>query len=252
MPTFFVEPAHVDQDRVAVISGEDALHISRSLRMRPGEEITLVCGLGREHRARLERVEPALVLARIFTSEDRHREPAAAIHVVQALPKGPGMAEVCERLTELGAASIWPVVTDRTIPRLDSNKAADRQARWQKVAKEAAQLAHRHAVPQVEAPLPLSAAAARLQSRFPSAQRLVCDAPSATMSLASAPWDPATPTVLLIGPEGGLSPEELESLSSLGFRAVSLGPRNLRTLLAGAVATTILLQRAGDLELRLA
>jgi 16S rRNA (uracil1498-N3)-methyltransferase len=160
------------------------------------------------------------------------------------------MAEVCERLTELGASSIWPVITDRTVPRLDSNKTAGRQARWQKIAREAAQLANRHAIPRVEPPLPLLSAISRLDDLIPTAQRLACDARNARLSLNSTPWDPTTPTVLLIGPEGGLSPAELERLAPLGFLTVSLGPRNLRTLLAGAVALTILLQRAGDLELQ--
>ncbi len=249
MPTFFVEAGADRVGELTQISGEDAWHMAKVLRLGRGATVTLIPEVGTECEAVLEEVTPQRVTARVLTSQRRSREPRAQLHVVQAIPKGTGMAEVCERLAELGASSIWPVLTERTIPRLEDGQAQGRQRRWQRVAREAAQLARRHRAPSVQRPLPLADAVASLRERERRLQWLVCDQPTAEASLASVRWAPDEPTALVVGPEGGLSPDELAAIRVVGGVAVSLGPRNLRTLLAASVAAVVLLQRAGDLEL---
>ncbi len=248
MPTFFVEAAETRVGDLLEISGDDAWHLAKVLRLGRGATITLVPAVGTECDALVEQVGPDRVLARVLAVCACSREPRANLHVVQAIPKGTGMAEVCERLAELGARSIWPVVTERTVPKLERERARARQLRWERVAKEAAQLSRRHRAPTVHGPRLLTEAVAELRHRDPACQWLICDQPAAKASLSSVPWSPDRPTAIVVGPEGGLSPTEIEAMLGNGAAVVSLGPRNLRTLLAATVAVAVLLHRSGDLE----
>jgi len=247
VPTFLLAPRQVSLEGVVQIVGEDARHLARSLRASRGDTITVVCEPGREHLVQLSTVTAETVIGNVVSSRDVKREPAARLHVIQAIPKGQGMGEVCERLAEVGVASIWPVVTERTVPRLDQGQRSHRQNRWQRIAREAAQLAGRHVVPEVKGVRSLEEAVESILSAPDRPQLMACDS-SGELALASVPWSPAEGTALVVGPEGGLGPEELKYLSARGAALVSLGPRNLRTILAATVAAVALLSRSGDME----
>jgi 16S rRNA (uracil1498-N3)-methyltransferase len=248
VPIFFVDRTQVGPGGDVRIVGQDAWHISKVLRSRRGDLATIVVDDGVEHDVRLDRLGAHEVTGTIVASRISSREPRAQVHVVQGVPKGQGMSEICERLAELGAAAIWPAFTERSVPQLDQSTASTRLLRWQTIAKAAAQLAGRNQVPQVHAPAPLMEVVAELKAKAPGVQLLMCDRGELRPGLSSVPWDPREPTGLLIGPEGGFGPEEVQQLARLGGRPVSLGPRNLRTVLAGVVATTVLLARSQDLE----
>ncbi len=248
MPVFFVSSHQVSSNGRVRILDQDAWHISKVLRSRLGELITVVVEDGTEHDVELESLGPDQVTGTIVASRRTRREPRAEIHLLQALPKGQGMADVCERATELGVASIRPALSSRTVPRIDPAAAQSRLERWQAIAREAAQLAGRHRVPEVRLPSPISEALTQLQRERPELQAFTCHQGELRQALTSASWDPQRPTALLVGPEGGFDQAELQRLATLGARQVSLGPRNLRTALAGAIALTVLLARAGDLE----
>jgi 16S rRNA (uracil1498-N3)-methyltransferase len=248
MPLFFVPPGQVSPSGQVRILDKDAWHISRVLRSRQGELVTVVVEDGTEHDVRLESLGPDQVTGVIVASRRTRREANAQIHLIQALPKGQGMAGVCERVAELGAASIWPVLTQRTIPRLEPEQGSARSERWQTIAREAAQLAGRHRFPQVRFPVPILEALQILRVAEPKLQAFTCHDGELRQGLSSVAWDSNLPTAVLIGPEGGFTPGEVQELASHGARPVSLGPRNLRSTLAGAVALTVLLARAGDLE----
>ena len=226
---------------------EHAWHLARVLRARPGESIRVVVDGTQELLVELSLVSADLVRGRVLAVEPARGEPRCRLLLVQAVPKGLGMTEVCERTSELGVASIWPVFTERTVPRPGPEARAGRRRRWSKVASEAAQLAGRSRAPLVEEPEGLAAALERIRAQEPDTQLFVCHQEGTAISLASAPYDPARPAAILIGPEGGWSPGELRRLSSRGAATVSLGPRNLRTVVAGVVAVTLLLARAGEL-----
>ncbi|MGH7698504.1 MAG: RsmE family RNA methyltransferase [Candidatus Dormibacteria bacterium] len=248
MPLFFVPPGQVSSSGEVRILDRDAWHISRVLRSRQGELVTVVVEDGLEHDVRLESLEPDQVTGVIVASRRARREPRARIHVLQSLPKGQGMAAVCERLGEVGAFAVWPVATQRTVPRAGLERGRARAERWQAVAKEAAQLAGRHRVPEVHAPLPLLEALETVAQAESGLQALTCHEGELRQGLSSVAWDGLRPTALLVGPEGGFTSQEVQELASRGARPVSLGPRNLHTTLAAVVAVTVLLARAGDLE----
>lgn len=248
MPVYFARGGQIGPGGEIELRDRQAWHLFKVLRARPGEVVTVVLDDGLEHQVRLAQLGPDMVRGQVVSSRPSASEPRSAIHLAQAIPKGSGMNEVCERAAELGVAAIWPLLTERTIPRVAPAAGPPRVRHWQAVADEAAQLAGRRVSPTVQIPMALAAALASLRERLPEAQMLACHAAEALVSLARVAWDPLLPTVVLIGPEGGWAPGELSLFAASSVATVSLGPRNLRTILAGLVAVTVLLARADDLE----
>lgn len=243
MPRFFVPAAHVAGGRVR-IEGDDAAHLARALRATAGERVVVADDAGSEHGVVLdvvsgERVEGVVEWSRALTGE-----PALEVHVVQALAKD-GMDELVEALAEVGAAAIWPVLTERTVARPDARRAAHRVERWQVIARNAAGLAGRGAVPRVHAVRALR----DVLDALPAGTRVVACSVDAEQPLAHLSPAPRAGEriAVVIGPEGGLSADELSALRSAGAALVHLGPRVLRARLAGVVATCTLLAAAGDM-----
>lgn len=228
---------------VVVVSGRLANHIGRSLRMRAGDRLVVVDGVGDEHGVLLrsvtgETVEGDVVWSRPATGEARLR-----ITAVQALPRE-RMEDCVDMLVGAGVAEIRPVVTERVVGRPPDDRVAQRVRRWQAIAGEAAQLAGRGMIPRVHAPTGLAEALAGLS---PGSQVVACtfDGPR---SVASLDLDVERPVALCIGPEGGFGERDLDSLRDAGAELVHIGARILRTRYAGAVACAILLARSGDLD----
>lgn len=243
MPRFFLPAGAVDSGR-AVIEGPDAAHLARSLRARPGERIVAVDAGGTEHGLVLEEVAAARSTCRVEWSRPATGDPATQVHVLQALC-AEGMDAAVEALAEVGAATIWPVVTRRTVARPDAERATRRLERWRSVARQAAALAGRAHPVAVHA---LQGLPQALGSLPPGTRVLAC-ATGAGATLAAAAGDHRGGTLaLVIGPEGGLAPEELGAIRTGGGEEVHLGPRVLRARLAGAVALGILLDRLGELQ----
>jgi len=241
VPRFFL-PAGALDGGSAVIEGADAAHLARSLRARPGERVTVVDAGGVEHGLVLEEIGPTLARGRVEWSRPATGEPAARVHVLQALP-AEGMDAAVEALAEVGAAEVWPVLTRRAVARPDPVRAARRVERWAAIAREAAALAGRAGPMPVHPPQPLAGALAAL----PTGTRVLACSVGAAPPLASVSDDGRT-LALVIGPEGGLAPQELAEIRAAGGEEVHLGPRVLRARLAGAVAVGILLARLGDLD----
>jgi 16S rRNA (uracil1498-N3)-methyltransferase len=236
MPRFFLPPR-------AVIEGADAAHLARSLRARPGERIVVVEAGATEHGVVLEEVAAARATGRVEWSRPATGEPTTQVQVLQALC-AEGMDAAVEALAEAGAAAIWPVLTRRTVARPDAERAARRLERWRAVAREAAALAGRAGPVPVH---PLQALAQALGSLPPGTRVLACALGAATPLGTAAAGPHPGPLALVVGPEGGLDPEELAAIRAAGGEEVHLGPRVLRARLAGAVALGILLDRLGEL-----
>jgi 16S rRNA (uracil1498-N3)-methyltransferase len=242
VPRFFV-PASGVQDGRAAISGDDAAHLARSLRAAPGELIVVVDDAGSEHGVRLENVTAERVDGVVEWSRPATGEPGLEIHVVQALAKD-GMDELVEALAEVGAAAIWPVTTRRTVVRLDARRAEHRVARWNAIARSAAQLAGRARPPVVHPLRGIDDVAAALPERM----HLLACTTDATTPLRSVALHHGEPVALCVGPEGGFDPQDLRALHDAGAQDVHLGPRVLRARLAAVVALGALLSSAGELD----
>jgi 16S rRNA (uracil1498-N3)-methyltransferase len=243
VPRFFVEPDQVAGGR-ATLTGTDANHLSRALRALVGETIVIVEDGRIEHGVELDVVTPARVSGAIVWSRPVDGEPRLSVHVLQAVP-AQAMDATVEALTEAGAATIRPVLTHRTVSRPDPSRVIHRLERWRLIAREAAQLAGRAAPPDVHSILPLGEALAALPA---GARILACVIRQDAAPILSAVPAPPADIGLVIGPEGGLDASDLRALGDAGAVSVHLGSRTLPSRLAGAVATSLLLAGAGDLD----
>ncbi|WP_447949779.1 16S rRNA (uracil(1498)-N(3))-methyltransferase [Microbacterium aurum] len=223
-----------------VITGAEAHHAAAVRRVRVGEEVTVGDGRGLWLEAVVTDVAPKRVVAAV-TARTSHPAAAPRLVLVQALAKGDRDELAIQAATELGVDEIVPWQAARSVSRWDQAKAAKGVARWQTIVREAAKQAHRAWVPVVSAPVSTAQLAARAASRM-----LVLE-PTASVPLsgvALAP-DDARDLVLVVGPEGGIAPEELVALADAGATAARLGTSVLRTSTAGPAALAVLNARLG-------
>ena len=244
MPRFFVAADAIIGDCVRV-TGSDAAHLARSLRIRRGETIVVVEDGRLEHGLTVTEVTGAAVTGRIDWTRAATGEPRLEVHVLQAIPAR-GMDDAVEALTAAGARWVHPIVTERSVARPAVGSSAPRLERWQAIARGAAQLSGRGGVPVVQPVRLLEAALAALPSACPI---LACVPAPDAIPLRATPTAGATSVALVIGPEGGLGPADLRALSDAKALLAHLGARVLPTRLAGAVATAMLLDAHHDLDL---
>lgn len=242
---FHVRPGAITGGRVT-FHAEEARHIARTLRLGPGDVVAAIDGAGTHYTVRLERVAPSAIVGTIIGTERKAVESPLAITLAQGIPKGDKLEAIIRACVELGVARIAPVITERTVVRLDPARARDRTRRWQRVAKEAAKQCGRSVIPAVEAPQPLLGF---LASDDPKGLRL-CLWEGETRGLGAALdslTGPVSTVTLLVGPEGGFSAEEVGHARARGFVTAGLGPRILRTETAGPAIVAVLQSRFGDL-----
>lgn len=229
-----------------VLDPQESHYLASVLRLRAGAEIRVFDGMGHEYSVRLTAVTLHRVSGSIVSAVSPRQESPVRITLAQGLPKGEKMVEVVKRATELGVWRIVPLLTERTMIRWHSYRGIPRVARWQRVAMEAAKQCGRAWVPPVGAPLTLEAL---LASRggdpmlvFWEGERSI----GLRRGLELFPQPPAR-ILAVVGPEGGMTDEEIKTLREGGGIVVGLGPRLLRTETAGPVATAILQYLFGDL-----
>ena len=221
-------------------------HVARVLRLGAGDALTVFDGRGGEYRATLVRVSRAAVEADVGAHDPVERESALAVELGQGICKGDRMDLVVQKATELGVETIRPIVCVRTVVKLDAARAERRLAHWRAIAVHAAQQSGRTRVPEVAGVEDLDAWLARVAAGTGPAFVL---SPHAGASLSDlAPPAPGEPVRLLVGPEGGLAPREVERAEAAGFAGLRFGPRVLRTETAALVALAALQARWGDLR----
>ena len=230
----FVSPGDLAAD-AAVIGGEAHHHLVHVLRVRVGEHIALLDGLGGAWEAMVEGADRRALRARLVGPLAALPEPAVGVTVAQALGKGDRFEQVVQHATEMGAAAFVPLVTQRTVVRIDPRDVEAKRARWRQIARGAAEQAGRARVPVVEPPATLETVAGRF-GEFGAAILLHPEAPRLG-ALASG----TESVLLLVGPEGGFAPNELERAAAAGARLASLGLYVLRTETAALAALSRIL-----------
>jgi 16S rRNA (uracil1498-N3)-methyltransferase len=240
---FFVRPEAVEADRVH-FDVDETRHLARVLRLRPGAVLEATDGTGRSFAVRLEALGEGESWGRILWTDGSTRESPCAITLAQALLRGERMSWLVQKATELGVARIVPTATARVVPRPEASRSS-RHARWSRLAREAVKQCGRTRVPIVEAPRAL----AQVLEEIRAHDAAWVFGESGGVGLSAAARNAASPRsiLLLVGPEGGLAPDEVARAEASGALVVGLGPRTLRAESAGLVAVALCQYLFGDL-----
>lgn len=239
MPRFFLPALDPVQP---VITGEDAHHIGFSLRMRPGEQLT-VCAGGVDYDCRIREITGDCVYLEVQGQAPCAAEPTVALTLYQALPKTDKLEQIVQKAVELGAARIVPVLTRRCISRPDPGQFSKKQQRLQKIAHAAAKQARRGIIPEVGGMLTFSQALEELGGQ--QLPVMLYEAGGVSMSQLTVP---RTGSIgVLVGSEGGFDPEEAAQARLAGIQPVWLGPRILRCETAPLTALSLLMYLSGNL-----
>lgn len=243
MNRLHVPRAEIRGDRV-VVRGDAHDYLREVLRLRPGAPIEVFDGEGGIHASQLVGwVEGGAELA-LGPREERPFS-GVAVTLLQALVKGEKFELVVQKAVELGVSAVIPVETERSVVRLDARKAAERVARWQRIADEAARQSGRADVVRIGEVVTLEQAVR--QAPGAGERRLLLDEEERRTRLRDALAGSEARYTLLIGPEGGFTRDEAAAAVRGGFRPVTLGPRVLRTETAGLAVLAILQHVLGDL-----
>ncbi|PRX28347.1 16S rRNA (uracil1498-N3)-methyltransferase [Orenia metallireducens] len=245
MHHFFVQSTDIN-DGIVVIKGDDVAHITRSLRLDLGDEISVSDGEGQKYLTELLEFGEYFVKAKVLEEFKVQAEPRVKVTLVQGLPKSKKMDMIVQKCTEIGVEEFIPIDTKRTVVNLNKKKAQKRQERWQKIVEEAAKQSKRGKIPKVKELSDLK----QIIGKFDS------------YDLVLVPWEDEESQglketlgsnleveriMIIIGPEGGFSLEEIEQVKRAGAKSVTLGPRILRTETAGIATLSMVLYQLGDL-----
>jgi 16S rRNA (uracil1498-N3)-methyltransferase len=239
----FVRPEAVDADRVR-FDADEAHHLGRVLRLRPGGVVQATDGAGHLYTVRLVALDATGAWGTIEGRTEPGRESPCALTLAQGILKGDRMSWLVQKATELGVARIIPMDTARVVARPESG-ATGRIGRWERVAREAVKQSGRVVVPTIDRPRAF-AEVAREASAHDAAWVFWEGGGLALAGAAAAAGRPAS-ALLLVGPEGGLTAEEVLLAEGAGAHVVSLGPRTLRAESAGLAAVALCQYLFGDL-----
>jgi len=241
----FVSPEEIEEDTLT-IRGDTFHHLARVLRLRRGDAVCACDGTGWVYEGRVLRVHRDRLHCSIERRTYRPEQFAAPVVLGQGIPKGRTMDLIVQKATELGVACLVPLFLARSVPRPGADGWAARVGRWRRIAQEAAQQCGRAGMPTVVEPQSL-------------ADFLEC---TSSRPLKVVLWEgererPLKEVLrkaagvggiaLLVGPEGGLGPQEVDEAVAAGFVAVSLGRRKLRAETAALAALAIVQYEVGEM-----
>ncbi len=236
MKRFYVPPECITGEE-ATIPEEQRKHIENVLRLKPGAEILVFDGNGKEYKARIKTLYPS-ISCHIICPSPNSTFDRVNITLVQGIAKGEKMDLIIQKCTEIGISTFIPCLTERTIIKLDKAGAAKKRERWQKIVRSATEQSYGTIVPEVTEVRPFNDVIKGLSKQ----------------SLNLIPWEEekcqsikqvlrkadSREITVFIGPEGGFSEQEVQAAREYGAIPVSLGRRILRTETAGLVAAAII------------
>ena len=225
MPRFFVNKENISDNKIVIGEG-DAFHIARSLRMAVGDEITVCDGEGEEYTCTLSKIRDDECECEVLSHGRSEREPRVNISLFMAYPKGDKLETVVQKAVELGACSITPFESSRCIKRPKAEKVDKQTERLSRIAKEAAKQCGRAIIPTVSSPLTYTQ---MLSEARKSELVLFCYEDEHATSIKTAlRTNKFVSIAVIVGSEGGFSPEEADLARSAGCVSVTLGARILR------------------------
>ncbi len=240
MPRFFTET--IDETK-GIISGDDAKHIAKVLRMHPGEKLVACDTMGKDYDCVIAEVsdkEVTLTVERVYTSET---EPTVKVTLYQAMPKSDKMELIIQKAVELGVSAIVPVQTKRCVSRPDAKSMAKKLERYNRIALEAAKQCGRGRIPQVLPMLDYSEAIAAMKSD----DRAFLFYENSTSSFRKELEQGVSSVSIMVGAEGGFDEAEVEQALAAGVASLSLGKRILRCETAPLAALSIIMYETGNM-----
>jgi len=242
MHRFYIAPEQWNAD-APLLTGAEAHHCRNVLRLEAGDKVVLFDGRGHELTAEITSSDAAQIALRKL-HEARTPPLRCRITLGQAIPKGKNMDLIVQKAVEIGAAEIAPIISDRTVVRLDEESAASKQLKWQTVAVEAAKQCGQNWLPQVQTPQSLAQffqhprrfdlqLIGSLQSDAIHLKKILAD-------YSAEHGDRPASVLMLVGPEGDFTPAELSLARSHGCRPITLGPIVLRVETASIYCLSVL------------
>jgi len=246
MRYFFIEPAAL-QKSVVAIGGSELRHIKNVLRLKPGDQIRIFDGEGFEYDASIHRFFADRVEIKIARKYPGARESPAQITVAQALLKEKKMDRLLRHLCELGVNRWIPFICERSVPKPAEKRSSARKQRWNKIVKESCKQCRRSKLPEIIKILKFEDLLAYDQAC--DLKIVFYENESATLKTLMAPDPPAAPRkiLLILGPEGGFSDQEIEDARAAGCVVAGLGSRILRAETAAIAACTLIQYLFGDM-----
>ena len=235
----FVPGGNLEPRSRVALPDSAARHLSRVLRLKRGAPLVLFDGSGEGFDAVLDSNDGTSV--EVGASLGRENPPRIPVTLVQAISRGDSMDMIVQKATELGVQRIVPVIAERSVVRLDQERSRKRHRHWQAVTIGACEQCGRNLLPEVDAPGSLDA---YLDDPGPGLKVVFDPATAAPLQALRSPTDTVT---VLIGPEGGLTEEEIATAVRRGFERASLGPRILRAETAAIAAVTLAQSLWGDM-----
>ena len=245
MPVFFVLPQCITPPNVS-ISGDLLVHLRNSLRITIGETLWLGDGQGTRHHAEIIDVSKRAVTGRILGTVQEPPRRTPRLNLGQSLLKGEKMDWVIQKATEIGVSEIVPIESRHSVVQLKADRMDHQLARWQRIALEAAQQSEQWRVPTISPPRHL---AALLTAHASGTITLMLAERREGKSLQTValPQDVTGSLLVLIGPEGGWSQEEVQIAEQAKIQSITLGQHILRAETAAIATISILQSRLGGL-----
>ena len=244
MPRFFIEKSRICGQCIEV-EGADFHHMTRVLRMAPGDEAVFCDGFRNDYRCVLGEFKGESLRAQIVDAWENQSEPSVFCTLFQALPKGDKMDTIVQKSVELGVSRIVPFSAARCVVRLSGTDAKKKTSRWQAIALEAAKQCGRGIVPRVEDVMSFDQALAAMNA---DANAVLYEGERQTRLSSLLPGRELGSFSFMTGPEGGFEEKEIEKARSAGIATVTLGPRILRTETASSCVLSVLMYATGNLH----
>ncbi|MCM1577399.1 MAG: 16S rRNA (uracil(1498)-N(3))-methyltransferase [Ruminococcus sp.] len=240
MPRFFISETALQGD-IITVTGGDAVHIGRSLRMRPGENITF-CRRGTEYESVIEKITAEEVVCRVVNAAPSQSEPDMTLNIYQAMPKGDKAELIVQKCTELGAGEITFFISSRCVSRPDKKSGGKKIERLRKIAEEAAKQSGRGNIPQIKGIISFDEAVNELcKKQLP----LICYE-NGGGRLSDISFGGIAECGVMIGSEGGFDRDEYETAVKKGAREIWLGKRILRCETCPIAVTAVIMNLSGN------
>jgi len=240
------QSGHFDTFQSVALDSQASQHVAVVLRMQPGEQLTLFNGSNQECQATILAISKKTVTVEINRMERISRESPLIVHLAPGIIKGDGMEWLIQKAVELGVTSISPLLTQHGAIKQDPARLAKKHAQWLAIAISACEQSGRNTLPILNVPMPLD----RYLKQSMQGNRAILD------PRASQPWSLTTRKTydetphewsILVGPEGGFHPDEIQRAQAASFQSFHLGPRILRAETASIAALSVLQALEGDL-----